>query len=583
MSQTSKAFSIAITGLVCGVYLSAMALAADKRHQKPDMPKPLVCSALAGTPQFLPNPRTVITSATLAAATPDLPEHCEIFGTINERVSPVDGLTYAIKFHLRLPTPWNGRFYFAGGGGFNGAIGDALGTLPNAMPGNALARGYAVVSQDAGHDASNSILNWNGPGHFAFDPEARIDMGYRSYDEVARAAKALISRYYGKGPQHSYFVGCSEGGREGLMFSQRFPKYFDGILAGAPVLDCPRCSYKDNYIAQTLAVVAEAAGLYDADGLPFINKTFTDSDLLLMKDHLLATCDVLDGVKDGMTANFLACDRKLDFSELQCAGAKQPACLSAEQLAAIQRLSSNAESHNGRSLFRAWFWDHGFIEGAARPWWLGPYDATRNSGQSVTFSGGLATSTLFTTPPTQIDLLAPGALARYALSFDLDRDSETGFVTSGIYTVPSYNFMFASSANLDEFRLAGGKMLVYTGQSDGALHLRTPVEWVVRVEQRSWREHSRSAKDFLRLFAVPGMGHCSGGPAADQFPAFDALVAWVEGGKPPHRIIATARADNPANPWPGRTRPLCPYPEYARYSGQGSIEHASSFHCVRPH
>src|SRR5579862_1463870 len=195
------------------------------------------CASSALLQKAPPNAMTVITSARYQPAsaaqgnTPALPEHCEVLGKMNERTG-ANGQTYAIKFHLRLPAAWNGRFFFEGGGGSNGNIGNAYGNLQGQQRSNALTLGYAVVSQDSGHDnRENNDPARNGAQTFGFDPQARLDFGYNSYDQVTQVSKALIQAYYGRAPERSYFVGCSEGGREGMMMSQRFPTYFDRILA----------------------------------------------------------------------------------------------------------------------------------------------------------------------------------------------------------------------------------------------------------------------------------------------------------------------------------------------------------------
>jgi hypothetical protein len=252
------------------------------------------CTALAALDaKGLPNPTTVIGSARAEGAaaasgpTPALPEHCEVFGRMNERIG-FNSQHYAINFHLRLPAAWNGRFFFQGGGGSNGNLGNALGSLMGQLPTNALALGYAVVSQDSGHDnIINNNPTLNGPQSFGFDPQARIDLGYNSYDQVTRVAKALIRVYYGRAPEKSYYVGCSEGGREGLMVSQRFPEHFDGILAVAPGLNIPKSVAASAWDTQSLAAVAKAEGLLDREGLPLINKTFTDDDLELTAKAVL--------------------------------------------------------------------------------------------------------------------------------------------------------------------------------------------------------------------------------------------------------------------------------------------------------
>src|SRR5215475_13974292 len=218
----------------------------------------------------LPNSKTVLTSATSNAARPAqgnasaLPEHCEVLGKINERTG-ANGQQYAIKFHLRLPAAWNGKFFFEGGGGSNGNLGNALGNLQGQQRTNALTLGYAVVSQDSGHDnAANNDPARNGTVTFGFDPQARLDFGYNSYDQVTQTAKALIRNYYGKAPERSYYVGCSEGGREGMMMSQRFPDYFDGILACSPGFNLPKAGlYGHGWDAQSFAAVAKSEGLSD--------------------------------------------------------------------------------------------------------------------------------------------------------------------------------------------------------------------------------------------------------------------------------------------------------------------------------
>src|SRR5262249_8064560 len=212
----------------------------------------------------------VFTSAVRNAAraaqgnAPALPEHCDVLGKINERTG-ANGQQYAIKFHLRLPTAWNGKFFFEGGGGSNGNLGNAMGNLQGQQRTNAVSLGYAVVSQDSGHDnAVNNDPARSGTVTFGFDPPARVDFGYRSYAEVPPTAKAIIRAYYGKAPDHSYFVGCSEGGREGMMLSQRFPNDFDGILACSPGFNLPKAAvFGHSWDVQTLGEAAKSSGIFD--------------------------------------------------------------------------------------------------------------------------------------------------------------------------------------------------------------------------------------------------------------------------------------------------------------------------------
>jgi poly(3-hydroxybutyrate) depolymerase len=527
------------------------------------------CAALVGG---------TITSATLkppspAATTgrgpiPALPAHCEVRGKINERTG-ANGQHYAINFHMRLPDAWNGKFFFEGGGGTNGNIGDALGNLQGQQPTNALALGYAVVSQDSGHDnAVNSDPKLNGSVTFGFDEQARLDFGYNSYDQVTQAAKALIKTYYGKPPARSYYVGCSEGGREAMMMSQRFPDYYDGILACSPGFKLPKAAIAEVWDTQAFAEIAKASGLTDPNGEPFINKTFTDADTTLVANAILAACDKLDGLEDGIIANFPACKPKL--TELTCKGAKDATCLTASQITALEKVFGGAKNSKGEALYSDWAWDAGISNPGWRIWKLGMFGAPTNSSINATLGAG-AVSALFTTPPVPT---APSGAAPVAflLNYNFDTDAPKIFAESGTYSKSSWDFMLASSTDLAAFRKHGGKLLITHGVSDPIFSVNDTISWVNEVN----KVNKGKSSGFVRFFAVPGMNHCGGGPSTDLYDAFSALVAWVETKTAPERIVATA---GPMTPWPNRTRPLCQYPAYAHYKGTGSIEDAQNFVC----
>jgi feruloyl esterase len=545
------------------------------------------CSALArlSRSEELPNPTTVIGSATLnaggpAAGRPAVPEHCEVVGEMDARLG-IDGRPYAIRFHLRLPSAWNGRLFFQGGGATNGNPGDAWGQLQGRQERSALDLGYAVVSQDGGHDNRlNDDPGRGGTLAFAYDPQARLDFGYRSYEQVTRTAKALLRAYYGSGPEKSYYVGCSEGGREGMMMTQRYPEEFDGVLSVAPGLRLPQASLiGEAWDLQAFAAVARSAGLLDASGLPLLNKTFSDQDLLLVSKAVLAACDGLDGLEDGMVQDFPACRSSVvrpRLVALSCNGEKTAACLTSAQIEALHRVFDGARNSKGELLYADWPWDAGIGDSVAnstfegwRRWKLGSYESDTNDAINATM-GASAAATLFTTPP-----MAPaagrGALA-YALGLDFDRGLSTIFATAPPYGESAWDFMMASSTDLSRFTWRGGKLLIVHGVSDPIFSINDTIAW--------WKELDAAmagrAADSVRLFAVPGMAHCATGPATDQFDAFTALVNWAEAGSPPERIVATARS---TSPWPKRTRPLCPFPKQARYLGHGSIEDEASFVC----
>lgn len=551
------------------------------------------CGGLTSlTSARLPNATTVIRTAVLKppspattgrGATPALPEHCEVFGRMNDRTG-ANGQRYAINFHMRLPTAWNGKFFFEGGGGSNGNVGTALGNLQGQQPTNALVLGYAVVSQDSGHDnAVNSDPKMNGGQTFGFDEQARLDFGYNSYDQVTQAAKALIGIYYGKAPERSYYVGCSEGGREAMMMSQRFPDYYDGILACSPGFKLPKAAIAEAWDSQAFAQVAKAEGLTDRNGQPFINKTYTDDDLALLAGAVLAACDKLDGLADGMIANFRACTSavvKPKLEALTCKGAKDAGCLTATQIAAIEKVNAGAVNSKGEALYADRPWDVG-IGGKLGPaynqgwriWKLGMFNSPADSSIDATLGSG-ALSAIFTTPPTPVAAGGAAPVA-YLLGFNFDTDAPKIYAESGTFAEPAWDFMMASSTDLSAFRKHGGKLILTHGVSDPVFSIDDDIAWLNEVN----KVNKGKAADFVRLFAIPGMNHCAGGPATDRFDAFTALVDWVEKKTPPAKIVASA---GPMTPWPGRTRPLCPYPGYAKYKGAGSIEDAANFVCAAP-
>jgi feruloyl esterase len=544
------------------------------------------CTALTDlAASQLPNRTTAIVTATPKPASaaigtpggrgslPALPAHCDLRGKINER-SGANGQHYAINFHMRLPSEWNGKFFFEGGGGSNGNIGEALGNLQGQQTGNALTLGYAVVSQDSGHDnATNNDPKLNGTQTFGLDPQARLDFGYNSYDQVTQAAKALIKAYYGKPPERSYYVGCSEGGREAMMMSQRFPDYYDGILACSPGFKLPKAAVAEAWDVQAFASAARETGINDANGQPLLNKTFTDADLTLAANAILSACDKLDGLEDGIISNFRACTHALvkpKLEALTCKGAKDVSCLTASQITALEKVYGGAKNSKGESLYSDWAWDAGIGNGGWRSWKIGAFAAPANTAINATLGSG-AVSAIFSTPPVPTPSGGAAPIA-FMLGLNMDTDAPKIFAESGTYTKSSWDFMMASNTDLSAFKRHGGKLLITHGVSDPIFSVNDTISWLDEVNKKN----KGKAADFVRFFAIPGMTHCGGGPSTDRFDAFSALVAWVEKKTAPDSIVATA---GPATPWPGRSRPLCSYPAIPRYKGAGSIEDAASFRC----
>ena len=540
------------------------------------------CMALSTTPPQWPVAGTHLTQIAWhdagSAPTPSfpgmppmppvaLPAHCELIGITHERVG-ADGHIYAIRFHLRLPADWNGKFFMQGGGGTNGDLGDAIGRLGGGGK-PALSQGYAVLSQDSGHDNDiNTIPSKNGASAFGFDPQARADYGGASLPSVVESAKAAILALYGKAPSRSYFVGCSKGGQEGMMAVQRYPTLFDGVIAGAPGFALPRAAIAEAWDTQAFAQVLKSRGI--AVTAQSLAQSFSPTDFKLVGDAILAACDKDDGAADGMVGAFAQCTSQKvlpQLAKVTCAGDKQDGCLSHAQVDALRRVHEGPHDSHGKPLYAGFYWDAGWADMGWRIWKIGggPMPSINVAMGAPSLAG------VFTTPPTVVpDTLA--AKMAYAMGFDFDRDAPRIYATGNGFSRSAWEDIGAQSTDLSAFSGRGGKLIVEQGVSDPVFSLADTVRWFEQVNDRN----NGNATKFVRLFPVPGMGHCQGGPATDSFDAFSALVDWVEKGQAPNSIKAVA---GKMSPWPGRSRPLCPYPKIARYNGSGSIEDADNFSC----
>lgn len=544
------------------------------------------CAALLSAGNW-PDPSMRIVSAQSQAAgtvldlgrggkSPPLPTHCEVTGVLQERTGQ-DGQRYAIHFHLRLPDQWNGRFLFQGGGGTNGEIGDAIGMTPNgAAP--ALTQGFAVVSQDSGHsNADNADPARGGAVAFGFDAEARRNYGHASLKLTYDAARAILARHYGRDPDHSYFAGCSKGGQEGMAFAQRYPDAFDGILAAAPGFALPKAAIAEAWDTQTYAALVRQPS---AKSVPIgrLAAAFSDSDLMLARSAVLAACDAKDGLADGLVQAFGQCTTPEVTAALHtrmCSGTKNASCLSAGQIDALIRGFSGPHDSHGRALYASFPWDAGMADTGWRIWKLGLGGGAGPTVPAINAAmGAPALATLFSTPPR---LLGPspqdGMDAQ--LAYDFDRDPAAINAVAPGFPRSGWEDVSARSSDLAGFRRRGAKMIVPHGVSDPVFSLNDTLDWWREVDRRN----QGRAASFVRVFPVPGMAHCAGGPATDQFDALAALVRWVEQGKAPERIEASAGR---MTPWPGRSRPLCPYPLVARaMPGAKDTERSAAFACTR--
>jgi len=512
-------------------------------------------------------PETIQTQVAPGYSVPvNVAPHCELTGRLQQRTG-VNGQSYVIRYHLRLPAAWNGKFFFQGGGGSNGELGDAMGRMGAGA--SALDQGYAVVSQDSGHDNGvNSDEAFNGAVAFGFDPVARENYGHTSLKLVADTAKSLISRYYGRKARYSYFVGCSKGGQEGMTFAQMYPDEFDGIIAAAPGFSLPRAAIAEAWDVQSFAELLPASERNGDLGTLF--KTFSAPDFDLLRGAILAACDDDDGLVDGIVGDIYRCtDDKVHakLAAVTCRGDKTDACVSPAQIAALDRVIGGPRSGSGRPIYASWFWPAGIAGDAWRMWKIGSADG-RVPPLNVVL-GGASLAAVFTTPPTA--LRGQQAIAQYQMQFDFDRDAPGIYTVAAPFTTSAWHDVGSRSPDLAAFKAHGGRLIVPHGDSDPVFSLKDTLAWYDEVDHLN----GGRAGSFARVFPVPGMCHCGGGQATDNYDAFTALVSWVETGKAPDYLLATA---GPQSLWPGRQRPVCAYPKVARYKG-GDTEKATSFEC----
>lgn len=466
----------------------------------------------------------------------DLPAHCVLRGVLHERVGE-NGVAFGDRFELRMPEGWNGRFYFQGGGGTDGRVRPAFGSgQPQGEPA-AVAERYAVISTDAGHEDNDSS--------FGLDAQAREAWGYQAIHDVAEAGKTLITAYYGQAPHHSYLVGCSNGGRQGMVASQRYPDLFDGISAGAPVFRMSRSHVDTAWGLQKLTAIAPT----DDSGAPILSRAFRDADLTLLGNDIIARCDGIDGLEDGLVLDPAGCD--YDPAALLCSAVDQNGCLSQDQVDTIRLIHEGSRDSAGNRFYVEWSYDPSIAEQGWRNWRLGTSETPVPNAIKAGLSNNAIKHVFLTPPDPDFDII----------DFDFGRDPQRMEASAA--------FADATDPDLSQFRDAGGKMLIYHGTGDAAISANDTARYVEAVGA----EMGPEADEFIRYFPVPGMAHCRGGVGADRFDVLDTLVAWVEDGMPPERLTATGDAIG------GRSRPLCQWPKVARYDGSGPVEDAASFVC----
>ena len=489
------------------------------------------------------------TTVTAAAAVPagtftppqgppirNLPAFCRVTGVI---IAASDS---NIQFEVWMPSPgWNGKFQGVGNGGFAGTIG--WGEMAAAV-----AQGYAAAGTDTGHQGGAVDASW-ALGH----PQKVIDFGYRAIHETAAKAKALVAAFYGESPKHSYFSACSNGGRQALMEAQRYPADYDGIIAGAPA----------NYWTHLLT-----GALWDQEALLLDSASYIPANKLpAVEAATLAACDALDGVKDGVIDDPTQCH--FDPSVLLCKGPETDTCLTEPQVTALRKIYSGPRNSKGAPVFPGYS-PGGEISGGGWTLWI--------TGASREKSLGYGFGTQFF-----INMLYENAAWDYR-TFNVDRDMKAADDKLG-------RTINATDADLKRFQARGGKLSVYHGWSDAAIPPLNAIDYYKSVVAKMGAKESDR---FLRLYMVPGMQHCGGGPGPNSFGALSvssgdaqhdmarALERWVEEGTAPDQIVAT-KYKTGANPASGvaRTRPLCPYPQAAHWKGTGSTDDAANFVCAK--
>jgi hypothetical protein len=470
----------------------------------------------------------VSVTARVVAATPDTPQHCRVVGTIAPEVA----------FEVNLPDRWNQRFYMTGNGGL---AGDALDTPTNADRTGALTNGFVHARTNTGHDSRKEP----GGSFVMSNPQKATDYAYRAVHVTAETAKKIATEYYARPIRFSYWNSCSNGGRQGLLEAQRFPDDFDGVVANAPWVD------------QTGFMI----------GAMWNQKAVTEAPvpvtkLPLLAEKVMAKCDDVDGLKDGLIDD----PRKCSFDPVRdvpaCrAGADAADCLTTAEAATIKKIYGGPVS-NGKAVFP------GFMPGSeqlvagpngtmASPW-AGTIIPAQSNAKPADFNlaEGILKYLVLDPPQPEYDFM----------KFNYDKDTAIVARWSKLAD--------AKDADLSKFRRSGGKLIMTYGWADQILQPMMGVNYYESVLAKNGKD----TPEFVRLFMVPGMTHCAGGIGPNPNDPVTAVIDWVEKGKAPDQLLASKITNGQTV----RTRPLCPYPQVARYKGQGSIDDAANFSCVGP-
>jgi feruloyl esterase len=500
----------------------------------------LVAPAALSVAERGPTPAAMVNPAT--------PQYCKVLG----RIAPLDPQAPPILFQVNLPTQWNGRSVQFGGGGFNGVLINALGLVPAArfdQPAP-LAQGYVTYGTDSGHQNKPG----EAPQAFALNDEALVNFAHASYKKVRDVAVLLMQRAYGRGPQKLYFVGSSEGGREGLTMAQRYPADFDGIFSRVPVINWTGLQHAGT--RNGIATMGEG--------------WLRPAQVKLVHEAVLAACDAADGLRDGIVADATACARRFDVTRLRCAaGSGGDTCLNDAQVRAVQLLHApyrfDFELANGVTSYPGWGLSGEDAPpngptGGWRAWWLGttPPSTPPAPANSIAWFYGAGAIQYFYARNPKLDV-------RY---YKPDEYAERVKTISGL--------MDSTNPDLSAFQARGGKLILMENLADYAQSPFAGVQYYDAVVTRMGRP---AVERFMRFYTAPGVDHVGAG-APGLADMLGALAAWVERGEAPANLEIVAQ--EPRLPFTvSAARPLCHWPEWPRYNGTGDTARAASFACTR--
>lgn len=515
-------------GLLALIVVVAASAPRPAAAQTTDFPPTCVALKRGDFSKVLDAPTSVM-SAQIVAASKDAPLHCMVVAYVTPNVG----------LDIRLPEHWNGKFATVGCGGFCGA--------PYGLPSctGLLTRGYACVTSDMGHQSTALDGKW------AYNNlQAEFDFGVRATHVQTLAGKAISAAFYGRAPERTYYMGCSTGGRQGMVAAQRFPTDFDGIIAGAPVI---------NESGDGMTLLWNVLALRAPDGGPML----TFDNIRALHAAVIATCDLNDGIKDGLIGDPRRC--RFDPASMQtCKTPSDSACLTAAQVAAIRKVYAGPTNSKGEavSIARA-------LPGSELNWlnsYLGP------PGQNATYFD-------FQAELFRYMVFYPDPGPQWApQDFDWDRDPPRLNMMEALYN--------AQNPDLRAFKAHGGKLIVYHGWADNSVLPQLSVDYNEMVTRAMGGR--AATQDFYRLFIIPGMSHCLGGEGAHRVDYLSYLEDWVERGRAPDMLLAQHPKDWQftglqfgISPLPAEavafSRPVYPYPQEPRYRGRGDPANAASY------